>query len=78
MILVVELQFTQLQKLRILKENSYFHGIRTRASLKGASTNWAKRPLLRVGEILEGSSEEETTVMYSRIKMREELGKITS
>ena len=39
MILVVELQFTQLQKLRILKENSYFHGIRTRASLKGASTN---------------------------------------
>ena len=46
MILVVELQFTQLQKLRILKENSYFHGIRTRASLKGASTNWAKRPLV--------------------------------
>ena len=39
MILVVELQFTQLQKLRILKENSYFHGIRTRASLKGTSTN---------------------------------------
>ena len=38
MILVVELQFTQLQKLRILKENSYFHGIRTRASLKGVST----------------------------------------
>ena len=51
MILVVELQFTQLQKLRILKENSYFHGIRTRASLKGTSTNWAKRPLLRVGGI---------------------------
>ena len=39
MILVVELQFTQLQKLRILKENSYFHGIRTRASLKGVSTH---------------------------------------
>ena len=51
MILVVELQFTQLQKLRILKENSYFHGIRTRASLKGTSTNWAQRPLLRVGGI---------------------------
>ena len=45
MILVVELQFTRLQKLRILMENSCFHGIRTRASLKGASTNWAKRPL---------------------------------
>ena len=39
MVLVVELQFTQLQKLRILMENSCFHGIRTRASLKGASTN---------------------------------------
>ena len=39
MILVVELQFTQLQTLRILRENLCFHGIRTRAYLKGASTN---------------------------------------
>ena len=77
MILVVELQVTQLQKLRILKENLCLHGIRTRASLKGASTHWAKRPLVESRGDFGGFFWGGNTMMYSWIKIRKELGKIT-